>query len=1214
MEDSRVVAALEEYLAALEAGASPDRGDFLARHPQIAEALADRLEGLELLCAAASQVRAPGAELPRSAPSADAALHPEAPLGDFRIVREIGRGGMGVVYEAVQLSLGRRVALKVLPFAAALDTKQLARFKNEAQAAAHLHHTNIVPVFGVGCERGVHYYAMQFIDGQTVAALIREMRRLAGAREKGPVSSLPSPLPVQGRREGETDRPTALATERSATTRGYFRLAAQLGIQAAEALEHAHQMGVVHRDGKPANLLIDGRGNLWVTDFGLAQLQGDVGLTQTGDLVGTLRYMSPEQANGKHAVVDQRSDVYALGATLYELLTLQPAFAAADRYELLTQIAFREPRRPRQLNKAIPAELETIVLKALEKGPAERYATAQELADDLRRFLDDRPIQAKRPTLVQWARKWSRRHKALVAAASVVMFVTTLAALLSALLVWRAKDRAEQARQRADAAYEAEKAALGKEAEQRRRAEEVIWAALDALDEDYLQEPERQSRAHPPREQANRGRLEKALRLYEQLVRYNSPNPAIRQVIGNSLRRVGDIHLALKRHAKAEEAYGRAIALLEELVRNFPAVPRYRYELAGSYHNLGALLVNAGRPREAERPLHRALALSEELHQELSGAPLQGLMEALRCSRPPGKMDHASRQGPPLQEKLVGKLMNYLRSELGHNHVHLGLMFAATGRPEQADSAYRRALALQEKLVADEPESPVWRQALALTLGNRARLLRATGRPREAEQSYGQARALLKKLATDFPAEPSHRHGLAISWCDLGLLLVDTDRLPEAEQAIRQAMQLQQKLVDDFPFWPPYRSDLARCRNDHGNVLRGCGRPREAEKAYRQAIALLGKLAEDFPNEPEYRRYQARSLSNLGHLLEAGGRAREAEAPLRQAQALYEKLPGAPADLRNELAGNHHTLARVLSATGRAPEARQAYQRAAGLWERLAADFPREASHQSNLGGALAGLAHLLNAQKEWAKARPLAERAIRHQQAALRLGPRGPFYRRLLRDHYLVLARAQLGLGDHGEAARTAEDGARIVPPSWEGAFHGAEVLAHCVPLAEKDDNLAPAQRQEKARAYIGRIQALLRKVARLGGDEPEAKNALALFLCLTGPRQVADPDRAVQLAKQAVARSHRNGTYWSTLGIALCRAGKPDKAVFALEQSVALRSGGAPLDWFFLAMAHARLGAKDKAGRWYDKAAGWMEKNRVDSKDFQRIRAEAAALLGSE
>src|SRR5439155_364276 len=214
-----------------------------------------------------------------------------------------------------------------------------------------------------------------------------------------------------------------------------FRSVARLGVQAAEALDYAHQMGVVHRDIKPGNLMLDGRGDVWVTDFGLAHLQqGEASLTLTGDLVGTLRYMSPEQALAKRVVIDHRTDVYSLGVTLYELLTLEPAFGGSDRQELLRQIAFEEPRPPRRLNKAIPAELETIVLKAMEKNPAERYGTAQELADDLQRFLKDEPLRARRPSLVQRGQKWARRHRPVVTSV-IVATAAVLAIAIVALLI-----------------------------------------------------------------------------------------------------------------------------------------------------------------------------------------------------------------------------------------------------------------------------------------------------------------------------------------------------------------------------------------------------------------------------------------------------------------------------------------------------------------------------------------------------------------------------------------------------------------------------------------------------------------------------------------------------------------------------------------------------------------------------------------------------------
>jgi eukaryotic-like serine/threonine-protein kinase len=344
-------------------------------------------------------------------------------LGDFRIVREIGHGGMGTVYEAEQISLGRRVALKVLPLAALLDPRLLQRFKNEAQAAAQLHHNHIVPVHAVRCDRGVHYYAMAYIEGSSLGEVIAELRLLAdedGSLLPGELSGasrLASGLTV-GPKSGTASVPNGRGTGKSRGTRSreFFRSVAQLGIEAAEALEHAHAMGVIHRDIKPSNLLLDERGSLWVTDFGLAHYQsGRAGtLTLPGDFLGTIRYMSPEQAGGNAVVVDQRTDSYSLGATLYELVCLRPAFGSEERAELLREIAEEEPPVPRRWNGAIPEDLETIVLKAMAREPVLRYASAGELAADLRRYLADEPIEARRPSVGQRLRKWTQRHVAAV--------------------------------------------------------------------------------------------------------------------------------------------------------------------------------------------------------------------------------------------------------------------------------------------------------------------------------------------------------------------------------------------------------------------------------------------------------------------------------------------------------------------------------------------------------------------------------------------------------------------------------------------------------------------------------------------------------------------------------------------------------------------------------------------------------------------------------
>ena len=258
-------------------------------------------------------------------------------LGDFRIVREIGRGGMGIVYEAEQLSLGRRMALKVLPLAATLSVQQLERFKNEARLAASLKHPNIVSVHSVGVERGVHYYAMELIEGCSLAQAIADL-----SSEGNPTQSRRQ----QGSDAAETSPIAALSTARSENPQGYFRQVARLIVDAADALDYAHDQGIVHRDIKPGNLLLDADGRVHVTDFGLARLEADAGVTLTGDVLGTLRYMSPEQAAGNTGLVDARTDIHALGATLYELLVMRPAFAGNNRAQLLRQIADERHRWP----------------------------------------------------------------------------------------------------------------------------------------------------------------------------------------------------------------------------------------------------------------------------------------------------------------------------------------------------------------------------------------------------------------------------------------------------------------------------------------------------------------------------------------------------------------------------------------------------------------------------------------------------------------------------------------------------------------------------------------------------------------------------------------------------------------------------------------------------------------------------------------------------
>jgi WD40 repeat protein/serine/threonine protein kinase len=422
-------AVVESFLQRYRLGERPSMSEYTARHPELADRIHETFPALAMIEELGSADESAGLA------TAGEPLGANACLGDYRLLRVVGRGGMGVVYEAVQESLGRHVALKVLPPSLAGRSLYLERFQREAKAAARLHHTNIVPVYGVGQEKGTCYYAMQFIHGQGLEVVLEEVKRLRGNPSAlgashsvaqsllmgrfAPPAGI-SPAEAAAPRTGAAPiNPSSLSGEPEAR---YFRSVAQLGLQAAEGLAHAHGLGVLHRDIKPSNLLLDAHGRLWITDFGLAKADDSDDLTRTGDIVGTVRYMASERFRGK---ADGRSDIYALAVTLYELLALRPPFSGHDQAELIGQITERTPQPLHELIPEVPRDLETIVAKGMARDPELRYPTATALADDLRAFLENRPIQARRASTAEQLRQWCRRNP----------LVASLAALTGAALL-----------------------------------------------------------------------------------------------------------------------------------------------------------------------------------------------------------------------------------------------------------------------------------------------------------------------------------------------------------------------------------------------------------------------------------------------------------------------------------------------------------------------------------------------------------------------------------------------------------------------------------------------------------------------------------------------------------------------------------------------------------------------------------------------------------
>lgn len=834
--ESLVGRVVDEFLERQSEGRRPEIQEYLDRYPHAADLLRNVLASLQLI--EDSQWAAGG-----GAGENDAC--PEE-LGDFRIVREVGRGGMGVVYEAEQISLGRRVALKILPLAGVLDSRRLQRFKNESRAAAALHHAAIAPVYSTGCERGVHYYAMQFIDGATLAELIAALRS-GGTKTPGDSSpegddSQAPTLPHGNRPESNRShdkslanrptRPRAAADESTlralaATPAGrpHYRAVAGLAAVAAEALDYAHQQGVVHRDIKPANLMLDKDGRLWVTDFGLAHIEADVGVTLTGDVLGTLRYMSPEQLLARRGVVDGRSDVYSLGATLYELLTLQPAFPGDERADLLERIASEEPTALRAIDSRIPVDLETVVLKALAKNPAERYATAADMADDLRRFLDDRPILARPPTLAQRASRWVRRHRAISAALGAV--AATLLVTAAAALVLYARSAASAAARQAETnsriaqllatAVQAQEQS-GSAADQQLSREQARDAVREAATLSQLPSADRQL-ANRAREllakmddEANDrellARLEEAW-LKATLVDNRtgqfqfarSASDAKKAFEQWGLKPESAIETAAKKiEARPPQVQAEIAAGIDRWIRAISA----KGELSAADKRLGIWLSKLYQRIDADpwrAQLRKALIAKD--HQallklaqaaELRDQPVfiaQTLGDAL-CEKP-----ETSKAG-------IGVLESAAQRTPDDFWIHYRLIvFHLQGRPPRAEEALRHAsiaVALRPNVAAAHVL-----QGIAF---------RGAGRIPEAIEAYRRA----IELAPDYTD----------AYGNLGGALTDLDDMAGAEAAFRKAIAIE-----------PY----AEAHYNLGNTLARQGRVEEAIPEYRKAIEFRPKYA-----------------------------------------------------------------------------------------------------------------------------------------------------------------------------------------------------------------------------------------------------------------------------------------------------------------------------------------------------------------------------------
>jgi serine/threonine protein kinase len=893
-------------------------------------------------------------------------------LNEFRIVREIGRGGMGIVYEAEQESLGRRVAVKVLPRQSLLEKKQLQRFQREARAAAKLHHTNIVPVFGVGESRGFHYYVMQYIDGVGLDEILAE----SWNTERGENSRN---LPSHGSQTWDTGVQESTGTHSdshvSADTPpsrqdapasdlelrpppeerpGYFapvpihdfKTIANIGIQAAKALQFAHDQGMLHRDVKPGNLLLDSMGVVWVADFGLVTAIEGPDVSQSGNVVGTLRYMAPERFQGRS---DARSDVYSLGLTLYELLTRRPAWNASDRSHLVEQVIRGDLLRARRINPLIPRDLETIVMKATARDPAHRYRMASDLAADLECYLEGRPIRARRSSSAERLWRWCRRNPIIAGLSTATAVLLVLVAVMATIGYRGERIQREGAEARSDLAL----TALDEIFERLSPASTTAASQLAVSDE--AGENAGVS-SEPALSKDVALLLQDLLKFYDKLAEEadDNENQRLRAKSALARVRVGDIHQRLGHYEQSVEAYQRAIVRYRQIHGSSELEPdALRLQTAFIHNEIGKVERMMGRGEESVASHGSALEILNTLSAEGSLWPETRfelarthylLARKLRPGEGPSSTGSQEHEPPdhfpprgrfrPAERRPDGPPPRFARRPPRRDEFRGPPLVGRSpgGRrlaPEDEEN-FQNAIGILEGLVSEHPTVGRYRHLLALCFRELAPDRFADGAKSNGE-SIQRAIDLLETLVEDFSDIPEYRHALAETYSsfDVRRRSVEESDFAVAEEALITALGHAKRLVDDYANVPAYAISLIHIYHKLAYVQQQMAkftepeihrtRIAEAERSLRAAAELQSVLIRRFPDAPAYKMWLARFQSSLARLLRDEGRFDESravsESAISSLEAELQPELETP-NLHRSLVSQYRNLAETLDQMG----------------------------------------------------------------------------------------------------------------------------------------------------------------------------------------------------------------------------------------------------------------------------------------------------------
>jgi serine/threonine-protein kinase len=936
----------------------------------------------------------------------------------FLILRPHAKGGLGQVFVARDTELNRDVALKEIQDQFAFEPRFRSRFEFEAEVTGGLEHPGIVPVYGLGhLPDGRPFYAMRFIKGNNLKDAIARFHDA----EKKP-----------GRNQG-------LSTLELRELLGRF-------IDVCDAIAYAHSRGVLHRDLKPGNIMLDKYGETLVVDWGLAKavdqsepespveraeqplkptsgsaLEGTV----AGSAIGTPAYMSPEQAEGRMDLLGPRSDVYCLGATLYHLLTGHAPCEAEQAADVLHEVVSGEVPRPRSINPRLARTLEAICVKAMAPQPGDRYESVQALKSDLERWLADEPVTAYREPWRERLQRWGRKHQTLVTSAAAVLFMAACAAALVAA------QRSAYARDIEHKNFDLATANRALDAEHKKAVERETLAidAVKRFQEAVTGEPRLKN--DPALQDLRKRLLKEPLAFFRSLrERLQADNDTRTE----SLARLAEASFALAdlTHQIGDKldaliAVRESLELRQKLADANPSVSAFQRDLARSYTGIGTLLRETGKPTDALESHKAALAIWTKLAD--ANPSVSEFQSYLASSHTQigaalgeiGKLADALKSHEAalaIRKKLAdaNPTVSDFQSDLATGYNNIGFMLKGNGKLADALKSLEAALAIQQKLADANPSVSRFHSELALSHWNIGDLLSATGKPADALKSHEAALAIRTKLADANPSITEFQRDLAASHVNIGVLLRDTGRPADALKSHKAALAIWTKLADANPSDTDFQYALAFSHGHVGFLLNLSGKPADALKYYEAAAPILTKLADGNPSVIVFQSQLAMNHHLIGMLLVGARKPADALKSNEAALAIRTKLADANpsvTEFQRDLAASHCNIGIVLSETGKPADALKSFQAALAILAKLVREHPESPDFAGELGRVHHYVALIEMNAKRFTEARDGLRQALECQRKALASNPASPQFRLAVAGHLKMLIEATRALGD---------------------------------------------------------------------------------------------------------------------------------------------------------------------------------------------------------